>query len=219
MYKRQGEYYAFNASAADGYVLVSGDDRMPAVIGYSDEGKFDADAIPDNMREWLETYAEQVRYVQTHAGVHIQSSTDQTSIGNVYPLLGNTKWNQSAPYNNMCPTFSNNGTTQRAVTGCVATAMAQVMYYHRWPETGTGSNTYTFKMCIRDRQSALCLFCIQFVTEANLYSAFSSPPHPLLPLTIYLKVIAKVGGLTLAITFVFDGGRMPCFEWFSSGRG
>lgn len=143
---QSGEYYAFNASAADGYVLVSGDDRMPAVIGYSDEGKFDADAIPDNMREWLETYAEQVRYVQTHAGVRIQSSTDQTSIGNVYPLLGNTKWNQSAPYNNMCPTFSNNGTTQRTVTGCVATAMAQVMYYHRWPETGTGSNTYTFNL-------------------------------------------------------------------------
>ena len=51
---QSGEYYAFNASAADGYVLVSGDDRMPAVIGYSDEGKFDADAIPDNMREWLD---------------------------------------------------------------------------------------------------------------------------------------------------------------------
>ena len=149
---QSGEYYAFNASAADGYVLVSGDDRMPAVIGYSDEGKFDADAIPDNMREWLETYAEQVRYVQTHAGVHIQSSTDQTSIGNVYPLLGNTKWNQSAPYNNMCPTFSNNGTTQRAVTGCVATAMAQVMYYHRWPETGTGSNTYTFNLNSDEQQ-------------------------------------------------------------------
>lgn len=149
---QSGEYYAFNASAADGYVLVSGDDRMPAVIGYSDEGKFDADAIPDNMREWLETYAEQVRYVQTHAGVRIQSSTDQTSIGNVYPLLGNIKWNQSAPYNNMCPTFSNNGTTQRTVTGCVATAMAQVMYYHRWPETGTGSNTYTFNLNSDEQQ-------------------------------------------------------------------
>lgn len=149
---QSGEYYAFNASAADGYVLVSGDDRMPAVIGYSDEGKFDADAIPDNMREWLETYAEQVRYVQTHAGVRIQSSTDQTSIGNVYPLLGNTKWNQSAPYNNMCPTFNNNGTTQRTVTGCVATAMAQVMYYHRWPESGTGSNTYTFNLNSDEQQ-------------------------------------------------------------------
>lgn len=149
---QSGEYYAFNASAADGYVLVSGDDRMPAVIGYSDEGKFDADAVPDNMREWLETYAEQVRYVQTHAGVRIQSSTDQTSIGNVYPLLGNTKWNQSAPYNNMCPTFNNNGTTQRTVTGCVATAMAQVMYYHRWPETGTGSNTYTFNLNSDEQQ-------------------------------------------------------------------
>lgn len=149
---QSGEYYAFNASAADGYVLVSGDDRMPAVIGYSDEGKFDADAIPDNMCEWLETYAEQVRYVQTHAGVRIQSSTDQTSIGNVYPLLGSTKWNQSAPYNNMCPTFSNNGTTQRTVTGCVATAMAQVMYYHRWPEIGTGSNTYTFNLNSDEQQ-------------------------------------------------------------------
>lgn len=146
------EYYAFNASGAEGYVLVAGDDRMPAVIGYSDEGEFNPNDMPENMRDWLEGYAQQVRYLQLHKDARIASSTQYTA-GNVYPLLGNTKWNQSAPYNNMCPTYTKNGSTYRAVTGCVATAMAQVMYYHRWPEVGTGSNTYTFNLNGDSQQS------------------------------------------------------------------
>lgn len=135
-----GEYFAFSAPA--GYVLVSGDDRMPAVIGYSDEGEFDMANIPENMRSWLDEYAEQVRYVQSHPGVRIASSADFAT-GTVHPLLGATKWNQSAPYNNMCPTYTYNDNTYRCATGCVATAMAQVMYYHRWPDVGAGSNSYT----------------------------------------------------------------------------
>lgn len=148
---QNGEYYAFNAPA--GYVLVSGDDRMPAVIGYSDEGEFDQENIPENMRSWLEMYAEQVRYVQSHPGARIASSADFAT-GNVHPLLGATKWNQGAPYNNLCPTFTYNGKTYRSATGCVATAMAQVMYYHRWPEVGAGSNSYTFNLNGDSGQSA-----------------------------------------------------------------
>ncbi|MDO4511869.1 MAG: C10 family peptidase [Bacteroidales bacterium] len=137
-----GEYYAFNAQDAEGYVLMAADDRMPAVLGYSDEGHFDAENMPENMRAWLADYAEQVRYVQSHPEVKVQASSSRTA-GNVYPLLGNTKWNQGAPYNNMCPTYTKDGATKRAVTGCAATAMAQVMYYHRWPDVGTGSHSYS----------------------------------------------------------------------------
>ena len=136
-------YYAFNATSGGGYVLVAGDDCLPAVLGYSDEGEFDPSNIPANMQEWLDDYAEQVRYVQSHSGARISASTSHTA-GNVYPLLGNIKWNQGAPYNNLCPTYTNSsGTVKRAVTGCVATAMAQLMYYHRWPIDGSSSNTYT----------------------------------------------------------------------------
>lgn len=149
---QNGEYYAFNKTNSNGYVLVSGDDRMPAVIGYSDEGKFDADDMPDNMREWLNTYASQVRYVQAHSDAHIEASTSFITT-NVYPLLGNTKWNQSAPYNGMCPTYTTGGAQRRAVTGCVATAMAQVMYYHRWPEEGMGTNSYTCQLNGDSKQS------------------------------------------------------------------
>ncbi|MGM9869943.1 MAG: C10 family peptidase, partial [Sodaliphilus sp.] len=140
------ELYAFNALPGEGYVVVAGDDRFPSVIGYSDEGEFRESDMPENMREWLEQYAEQVRYVQSHPNVKVSASSSFTA-GNVYPLLGSTKWNQSAPYNNLCPTYvDSNGETKRAVTGCVATAMAQVMYYHRWPQVGSGSNSYSCKL-------------------------------------------------------------------------
>ena len=140
------EWYAFNALPGEGYVVVAGDDRFPSVIGYSEEGEFSELNMPENMRSWLEQYAEQVRYVQSHPSVKVSASANHT-VGNVYPLLGNTKWNQSAPYNNLCPTYTDsNGETKRAVTGCVATAMAQVMYYHQWPKVGSGSNSYSCKL-------------------------------------------------------------------------
>ena len=95
------------------------------MIGYSEEGEFSELNMPENMRSWLEQYADQVRYVQSHPSVKVSASANHT-VGNVYPLLGNTKWNQSAPYNNLCPTYTNSdGETKRAVTGCVATAMAR----------------------------------------------------------------------------------------------
>mgnify|MGYP002521011305 CR=1 FL=1 len=137
-----GEFYAFNIKDAAGYVIVSGDDRMPAVIGYSDGGRFSSDDMPENMRQWLNVYAEQVRYLQSHEASQVATSASYPA-GNVYPLLADTKWNQSAPYNNMCPTYTYKGSVRRAATGCVATAMAQVMYYHRWPAVGSGSNSYT----------------------------------------------------------------------------
>ena len=120
-------YYAINLPDNGGYVIVSGDDNMPAVLGYSESGSYDADNIPVNMRAWLEGYAEQYEYLQSHSNVRAASITSVT--GNpVLPLL-DTRWAQGTPYNDLCPMVGD----ERTVTGCVATAMAQVMYYYQWP--------------------------------------------------------------------------------------
>jgi|GEM_PF-1749715 len=126
--EKRNAYFVFNVDSARGYVVVSGDDRMPAVLGYSQSGSFKADEIPDNMRAWLEGYAEQYEYLQAHSDARAVS---QTSVSGeiIFPLLS-CQWNQGNPYNGKCPTVDGKPT----LTGCVATAMAQIMYYHQWPK-------------------------------------------------------------------------------------
>ena len=122
------EYYVFNDEANGGYVIVSGEDRMPDVLVYSRDGHYDADHIPCNMQAWLEDYAMQVAYLRLHpeAKVTTRSALERK---NVSPLL--TCWfNQGTYYNEKCPEV--NG--EHCMTGCVATAMAQIMYYYQWPK-------------------------------------------------------------------------------------
>ena len=115
-----------------GYLVLPADDAAPAILGYADGGTFSADAMPPAMKWWLGEYARQLK----HGGMAPAQKADRAPIA---PLCS-TRWNQDAPYNNMCPTVG----TQRSVTGCAATAMAQVMKYHNWPEKGTGSHSYTW---------------------------------------------------------------------------
>ena len=124
----QEAFYVFNIDSVGGYVIVSGDDRMPDVLGYSYSGTYKSDEIPANMRAWLEGYAEQYEYLQTHSDARGASLTTVSGDA-VLPML-NCHWDQNDPYNDQCPMF--NG--ERTVTGCVATAMAQIMYYHQWPK-------------------------------------------------------------------------------------
>ena len=131
-------YYAFNIGDNEGFVIVSGDDSLTELVGYSDSGSFDPDNIPGNMRWWLQAYSDYVASVQ--AG---ESKAKRQQLGNVTTIvvrpLVTTKWNQFEPFNGMAPI--ENG--ERCVTGCVATAMAQIMNYYEWPERGEGSHSYT----------------------------------------------------------------------------
>ena len=115
-------YYVFNASR--GYVIVAGDDRAPAVLGYSEQGTFDTQNIPEAMQELLDSYNEQI--VALSNGDKAAPAT--TSGPAIQPLLHST-WSQKSPYNHLLPFVNGN----RAVVGCAATAMAQVMYYWKWP--------------------------------------------------------------------------------------
>ena len=162
--------FVFN-STDKGFVLVSAEDDARAVLGYSDEGTFDANNIPENMQFWLKMYADEMRSAteakgdeairrlgdevmrrkamrrkaiehpknqQIFRGPRWQEA-EEKSYPTINPILGETVWGQGEPFNNKCPEI--NG--ERTVTGCVATAMSQIMYVHKYPTKGTGSYSYT----------------------------------------------------------------------------
>jgi hypothetical protein len=134
-------YYVFTMNGNGGFIVVSGDDVAKPILGYSDEGTFD-ESNP-NLAYWMETLAQEIadaiendvqQDAPTKADWDVLSSDNSISIspqasGDYIDPLVKTKWNQGAPYNKLCP-------SQR-YTGCVATAMAQIMNYHRHPTTRT----------------------------------------------------------------------------------
>lgn len=130
-------YYVFANGEDKGFTIVSGDDRMPEVVGYSAQGTYDPDHLPANYVDFMKVYQETVEALlkgdaQVSGGLaEARQWRAERASSAVAPLLGGIKWNQMAPYNNMCPSY--NG-TNRAVTGCVATAMAQVMMYYQYPK-------------------------------------------------------------------------------------
>jgi len=136
-------YYVFNVGQTNGYVIVSADDRTPAILGYADEGTFDKNNMPKNMKSWLQGYADQLDYLATHPEAEIaRVALDEHDP--VAPLL-TSNWDQGSPYNSLCPKDG----TDLSITGCVATAMAQVLYYYKYPEKTLkeipGYTTYTRK--------------------------------------------------------------------------
>ena len=119
-------FYVYNIGDREGFVVASGDDRVAPVLAYSDHGRMNTDELPDNVKFWLDTYKEQIACLKSNEMVSVRRR--ETPHNSVSPLL-TTNWGQSCPFYNSCPI--NNSDGRRCVTGCVATAMAQVMYYHR----------------------------------------------------------------------------------------
>ena len=137
--------YVFNGE--DGFVLVSAEDDARAILGYSDHGRFDATDMPENMQFWLQMYADELARYEANKPVlkagqvsmHRAKRAATDSYPTITPILGDVEWGQDEPYNNLCPTVGG----ERSVTGCVATAISQIMYVHKYPTKGTGSKTYT----------------------------------------------------------------------------
>ncbi len=119
-----------------GYIVVSADDCAEPLLGYSATGTFDPDNMPAAMSWWLGEYARQIEAAQ---GQPVLKAIERPERAPIAPMV-QTKWNQDAPYNALCPVYSGS----RSVTGCVATAMAQVVKYHEWPATGIGSHEYFY---------------------------------------------------------------------------
>lgn len=125
-------FYIFNVEDNGGFVIVAGDDRLPSILGYSERGSLNSDSVPCNVRSLLDYYKKVVSSLGTSD--NSVRSVRQVSKPEVKPLV-TTQWDQGAPYNTYCPEL--NGS--RCITGCVATAMAQVINYNRWPQGMTGS--------------------------------------------------------------------------------
>ena len=141
----QNCFYVFNKGIKDGFIIVAADDCvLTEVLGYCNYGEYDNNNLPTNFKWWIDQYQREIDYAIKN-GLST-TSTIQPFATSVSPLLGNIAWNQGDPYNLLCPTLTNASVeTERTVTGCVATATAQVMRYYKWPAKGTGSNSYTWE--------------------------------------------------------------------------
>ena len=128
----RSEFYVFNDKTNGGYVVVSGEERMPDVLMYSYNGSYDEANVPCNMRTMLESYAKRVQFLQQHPEAQTAKRSARATKADIANLLGNCWYDQGDPYNRLCP---NSG--GRCLTGCVATAMAQIMYKYKWPEKTT----------------------------------------------------------------------------------
>ena len=128
-------YYVFNNGQNAGFVIMAGDDCADEVLGYADSGTFNPDDIPTNMEEFLKGYVEEIEYARARNARTNSGNNDVEMTRKVVAPLIQTHWNQRDPYNQLC--FTSSGA--QAVTGCVATALAQVMYYHKWPQDSTNT--------------------------------------------------------------------------------
>ncbi len=201
--KQQG-YYVFNAEDG-GFVIVAGDDRMPEILGYSEHGKIEMEAAPCGLK-WLLGCYEQMAKSESPLPARNKTRAVKPAIA---PFV-TTTWGQSTPYNAMCPRV--NGA--RCVTGCVATAMAQIMNYYCWPNEVTkpipGYTTFTNKVSMSELEpttftwghlnkanlSKLMLYCGQAV-EMNYGPKESSAGDPANALKEYfgyeenLRIVSK----------------------------
>lgn len=144
--------YIFNANP--GFVVMAADDRVQPILGYSFTGTFVTDNMPDNVRWWMQGYDDEIQAAIDHR-VSASSETARQwrdlergeaipRAEEVVPPLIVTKWNQDEYYNSLCPSVSD-GPGGHAYTGCVATAMAQVMKYWEYPSHGIGTHSYIWK--------------------------------------------------------------------------
>lgn len=125
-------YYVFNNDAG-GFVIIAGDDAVTPVLGYTSTGSFEAENLPDGLKDLLKSYERQIAALGDNY-VANQTATRAAFTGE--KLLKTAEWNQMAPFNKYTPS--------NYVTGCVATAGAIVMKHHGYPAKGTGSHSYTW---------------------------------------------------------------------------
>lgn len=130
--KQQDCFYVFNVGQNEGYVIVSADDRAEDILGYSLTGSLDVDNLPPNMVSWLQGYVDEITYLREHNIQPTATRAVKKARTPVSPLI-KTHWGQGYPYNMGYPEFQG----QTCITGCVATAVAQVLYYYRHPDVTT----------------------------------------------------------------------------------
>ena len=130
----QQPYYIFNDEAGKGFVVIAGDDKMGKVLAYSKEASINMENLNPEARYLFDTYRQVYEELSKNKTLTTRAGAATKAADAVQPLL-KSKWGQDYPYSKQT----------RYMTGCVATAVAQVMYYHKWPAQGKGQESYTVK--------------------------------------------------------------------------
>ncbi len=151
--------YVYNIGS-EGFIIVSGDDEVTPVLGYSFNGVYNPSQLSPNFAGWLDAYrCDIAAIIETHIagqkGYHSEKAAREwnalmTGDASIYPKSGrksvsallSSEWDQGAGYNNYCPAYSS-GSGGHSYTGCVATAMAQIIRYWGYPTTGFGYSAYS----------------------------------------------------------------------------
>lgn len=148
------DYYVFNVTNGEGFVIIAGDDRVKPILAYSTTGKYNPNDVAEGFAFTLNAFREEIQYVREH---DLKATPDIVSEWKALAETGSinqgrqtrvvvgplcqTIWNQNYPYSSQCPEDPE-GSGGHVYAGCVATAMAQVMKFWDWPERGTGSHSY-----------------------------------------------------------------------------
>lgn len=147
----RSEDHLYVFSTGKGFLLASADTRANAILGYTDNGTFDQVLLNPAFSEWLDQCKSALKWISEQPEsdepvVQEKMTTRSESFPKVVmPLLGSIAWDQSDPFNKYCPVVpkGNVGEGKLCYTGCVATALAQIMKYYEWPKRGTGTVSYT----------------------------------------------------------------------------
>ncbi len=174
-------YYIFNVGRSNGYVIVSGSDKTQPILGYTDQGTLDIKNMPLPMQEWLNELATAIKSmekgVRTPKRIKRVEQAHTSTTKNVVPALVQTKWNQGDPYNALCPPYQQkDGTSGISATGCVATAMAQILGYWKYPTNEVPEiPAYTYNFEGKNYTlEALAPFTIDWKNITDTYSSNSS---------------------------------------------
>ena len=148
------DYYVFNVSNGEGFVIVAGDDRVKPILAYSTTGQYDPHNVSEGFQFTLDGFRQEIQYVREH---NLSAAPDIVAEWNTVTKSGSlnrggqtravvgplcqTIWNQNFPWNSQCPEDPE-GNGGHVYAGCVATAMGQVMKYWEWPAQGVGAHSY-----------------------------------------------------------------------------
>ena len=147
------DYYVFNVSNGEGFVIVAGDDRVKPILAYSTTGCFDPSHVSKGFQFTLDAFREEIQYIREHnlsatpdIMAEWRSVSENGSLNRgrqaraVVGPLCQALWDQDSPWNSLCPEDPL-GPGGHVYAGCVATAMGIIMKFHDWPNHGTGSHT------------------------------------------------------------------------------
>ena len=203
------QLYVLQNAGGEGFVILSSDDCVIPVLGYSDHGTLDAASMPDNFRMWLQMYEEEIAAAVSQQLPQSESvAAEWTALATgermtprattaVSPLLSTT-WDQGSPYNSMCP---GSGWSQ-CPTGCVATAMAQVMKYWSYPSKGCGSHSY---VCSYNNQTLSANF-------GNTTYSWSSMPNSVTSSNTAVATLMFHCGVAVEMNYSASGSGAPTLD-------